>query len=297
MTGQYPQPRSSRLNTPQSRRFNHAPRLSQQHTQGQLPALHIETLDHVLSEADYKYGLKYGERKIDLYTKDSLGMDSLGRPAEALILRSHIKELPSQISHKDMEKFDTEEVRISASEMLARISAEQGLVGPQGIVDNLDNIRSDWASKLQTKDQPTEAEYSALFKILHAGFTGKQLKEYYTPEIVEPTDDADSLDASYSSDLYTRTSWTYGTTPFPRTALLRLAPIGRAIPALVTEDESTDKRRTHTMGWKQMTKTDVIYRIIRERWRFRRAEDEEARGEIDIRLRAEHVSLIENHSK
>ena len=296
MIRQYPQQRPSPIHTPQSRRINHAPYLSQQQAQTQLPDLHIEKLDHVVSEADYSRGLKYGERIIDLYTKDSLGMDSLGRPAEALILRSHNRGTPSQIPTKDMEKFDAEGVKISASEMLQRISAEKGLVGPQGIAENLDDIRSDWTSKLQRKDQPTEAEYRALFKILHAGFTGKQLKEYYGPGVVELTDDPENLDASYSSDLYTRSSWTYGTTPFPRTALLRLASIGNANSAPATEAEPTDKQQTNTMGTKQMTKMNVIYKIIRERWRLMKAEDE-ALGEIDIRLHAEHVWLLENHSK
>ena len=224
-------------------------------------------------------------------------MDSLGRPAEALILRSHNKGKGFHPLAKDMEDYSPEEVRFSASEMLQRISAERGLVGPQSIAENLDDIRSDWVSKLEKTDQPTEKEYKALFNTLHAGFTGKQLKEYYGPEIVGLTNDPDNLDALYSSDLYTRTSWTYGTTPFPRTALSRLAAMEKAIPLPVTAAEPLDEQQTDTMGTKQLSKSDVIYRIIRERWRFRRVEDEEALGEIDIRIRAEHVSVLESHSK
>ena len=297
MIRRYPQQRSSPLKIPQSRRINYAPRLSQEQAQRQPPALHIENLNHAVSEADYKHGLNYGRRKIDLYTKDSLGMDSLGRPAEALILRSHNRGILSQLNSIDMEENDAEEVGISASEMLQRISAEQGLVAPQDIAQNLDGIRSHWASKLQKKGQPTDAEYRALFKTLHAGFTGKQLKEYYGSEIVGLTHDPDNLDASYSSDLYTRTSWTYGTTPFPRTALSRLATIEKTIPEPLAEAVHTNKQRRHAMGTKQLSKSDLVYKIIRESWGFKTAEDEVALGEIDIQLHAEHISLLENHSK
>ena len=297
MIRQYPLQQLSPLNTPQSRRINHAPRLSQQQAQRQLPALHIQNLNHVVSESDYKHGLKNGKKRIDLYTKDSLGMDSLGRPAEALILRSHNKGRGSSLLAEDMEEYDPEEVRVSASEMLQRISAERGLVGPQSVAQNLDDIRSGWVSKLGKKDQPTEQEYKALFKTLHAGFTVKQLKEYYGPEVVGLTDDPDNLDALYSSDLYARTSWTYGTTSFPRTALSRLAAMEKAIPAAVTAAEPLDEQQTDTMGTKQLSKSDVIHKIIRERWRLRGVDYEEALGEIDIRIRAEHVSVLENHSK
>ena len=51
------------------------------------------------------------------------------------------------------------------------------------------------------------------------------------------------------------------------------------------------------MGTKQLSKSDLVYKIIRESWGFKTAEDEVALGEIDIQLHAEHISLLENHSK
>ena len=285
---------SPSFNVHQSRRSSDTPRLSQRQAQRRQPDSHIENLDYAVSASEYKEGLRYRQRRINLYTKDSLGMDSLGRPAEALILRSHDKEKLLGSVNAIPKLDDSVEVKKTASEMLQEIDAERGIVGKQRVAENLEDVRSAWFSKLGRRDKPTEAEVEALAKTLEGGFTHKQLGDYYGPEDLELTDDPDDLSASFSTNLYTRTPWMHGTTPFPRHPPLRLTTIKDAFKARGAKTKPADPKMIYR---KKVHKSAIINRIIRQRWRIRTEDDETAMGEIDVWPQREHLRVLQNHSK
>ena len=224
-------------------------------------------------------------------------MDSLGRPAESLIIRTFDRERPSGIYVKDIQRVESEEIKMSASEMLDTIVAEQGIVGAQRVAENIEDARLSWASKLQRKDKPTEVELQILARTLRDGFTTKQLVEYYGIEDLDLTNDPDNLDASYSTNRYTRTPWTYGTTTFPQSPDTRHASIKEAATARERKIESMPKRSSRLKNARPVQKTPLINDILRKRWRIRTVEDEEAVGEIDIWPLQEHLMVLLNHSK
>lgn len=285
---------SPALNARQSRNASQTPGLFQRQAQKRQLDSHTKKLDYAVSPSEYKQGFRYRQRRINLYTKDSLGMDSLGRPAEALILRSHNKEkFPGSVN--GIPKLDNfEEVQKSASEMLQEIDAERGIVGTQRVAENLEDVRSTWVSKLQRKDKPTEAELKTLAKTLEDGFTHKQLGDYYGPEDLELTDDADDLNASFSTNLYTRTPWIHGTTPFPRHPFHRFTAIKEAFKARGAKAELADPKPVYP---KTVHKSTIIDKILRQRWRISTEDDETAVGEIDVWPHREHFRVLQNHSK
>ena len=80
------------------------------------------------SEYSYKPRIGSSLRKLNIYRKDAIGVESLGQPAEALILRPE-PEHSFSFWARTPEKEDEEEKPSSADEMLEKVKAEQGIPG------------------------------------------------------------------------------------------------------------------------------------------------------------------------
>lgn len=253
------------------------------------------------SHLDYRPDLRYGQRHIKLYRKDPLGVDSLGLPAEVLVLTTRQQESPRVLHVREPDERVKEEAPSSADEMLGKLRAEQGIPSERGIAENLAELRDTWTSHRKRKERPlSSGEQEELMERLDAGFTAKQLVGYYTQagsgKAVGPAD----LHIPYSTGTYTRSAWYAGSTPFPGDASARL----KACRSMLDGFEETEVRlagdgaRLYIPTVTHRTpKRAVIERILWECWHFKPAMDEEASGELDIWIRPEHNQLLLNHSR
>jgi len=253
------------------------------------------------SHLDYRPDLRYGQRHVKLYRKDALGVDSLGRPAEVLVLTTPQKESHNILHVKKPDERVKEEAPGSADEMMGNLKAEQGIPSERGIAANLEELRDTWISQRKRNGGPlSPGEQEDLVERLDAGFTVKQLVGYYTQAgsrtAVGPTD----LDLPYSTGTYTRSTWHAGSTPFPGDASVRL----KACKSVLDGSEDTevgvdgDGARLYIPTLKLHTpKRAVIERILWECWHLKSARDEEASGELDIWIGSEHNQLLLNHSR
>ena len=262
----------------------------------------MEKIDRHVTDAEYRRALKHGERRVNLFKKDSLGMDSLGRPAEALILRGGHKEREPGIYVNYLNKLGHKNLPLSASQLLARIDAAKGIVGTHKVAENLEDIRSSWTAGLKTKDLPTKDEYCALAQTVRDGFTAKQLSEYYGKETLECTSNPDDLAKAYSDNVYTRSAWHIGTTSFPANSATRFGLIRKAAQQQYKAAGANDVRKVHQKPYGMInerwdSKRIITDKILRDRWKITSVEDEVALGEIDIWPRLEYLRVLLNHSK
>ena len=288
--------------TPRSRQMHRTSRLPQQQAQAQQVLSHMVKTDRHVTDAEYQRGLKHGERRVNLFKKDSLGMDSLGRPAEALILRGGDMERGPGIYVNYLKKLGHKNLPLSASQLLARIDAEKGIVGAHKVAENLEDIRSSWAASLKTKELPTRDEYFALAQTVRDGFTAKQLAEYYGKEVLECTTDPHDLAKAYSDNLYTRSAWHIGTTSFPANSATRFGTIRKAAQqhheAAGTDDARKVQQKSYGVKNERWDSKKIITgKILRDRWQITSVEDEAAIGEVDIWPRLEYLRVLLNHSK
>ena len=249
----------------------------------------------------------YRSRSLKLFRKDSLGVDSLGRPAEALIIRDKPDRPPTMtLLSRDMEESPSEEnIQLSASDIFEKISAEKGTPGAERVAKNLEDIRRAWTSSLRDKEFPTLDEYKALVKQLYTGFMLRQLEQFYGPELSSPTSNPDDLSAYYTCNLYSRSSWIAGNTFDPRyldgsPVLIdekgwkhhndRFDETGK-IEKKFSDDQLQAKRS------KTSRKMVMIEKILRNQWHIRTQEEAEAVGELEIWPSRERIQVLVNHSE
>jgi len=250
---------------------------------------------------DYRPDLRYARRRVKLYRKDALGVDSLGRPAEVLVLTTPQRE-PQHVIHVGKpDERAKEDSPGSADAMMGKLKAEKGIPSERGVAENLEELRDAWISQRKRKGRPLNpAEQDDLVNRLDAGFTMKQLVGYYmqagSRTAVRPAD----LDIPYSTGTYTRSAWHAGTTPFPGDASARLKACRSTLDDFEHTEEGVDGdvARLWIPTVKPHTpKRTVIERLIWECWHLKSVRDEEASGELDIWIRPEHNKLLLNHSR
>ena len=221
-------------------------------------------------------------------------MSSLGRPAEALILRYNQLEVKAI---EGRENISLQQTPVSASELAERVEAESG-VGAR-VAENLEEIRSSWASELPRNKKPTALEFHELEKRIDDGFTRQQLAEYYGQDKRSGPDD---LSFSFSSELYTRSEWCPTITDFPGNAAQRLNQIQKSAGRRHDTSEAGDvgKPQEELNDAKKASlesKPSLINKILRRRWHIRTVDDEERLGQIDIWPRRAYLRLLLNHSE
>jgi len=259
-------------------------------------APHQETTD-----LDYRPDLRYGQRHVKLYRKDALGVDSLGRPAEVLVLTTPQKQSQNILHVTKPDERVKEDPPGSADEMLGKLRAEKGIPSERGIAENIEELRDTWISHRKRKGRPlSSGEQEDLVERLDSGFTVKQLVGYYVQAGARTEIGPADLDLPYSTHIYTRSAWHVGSTPFPGDASARLRACRLTLDGLEHTEVGIDgdSARSWVPTVKLHTpKHAVIERILWECWHLRSGRNEEATGELDIWILPEHNQLLLNHSR
>ena len=254
---------------------------------------------HEPSTREYRPGLKHGHRRIKLHRKDALGVDSLGRPAEVLVVNNAQEELVNVLHVRRSDQYGGEEAPASANEMLEGIKAEQGIPSEHGVAKNLEQLRDTWFSYRKRKGRPlSPAEHEDLLARLDVGFTVKQLAGYYVQTASDLIAHPSNLDQPYSSSTYTRSSWIAGTTHFPGDASTRLKNSKSMAKEIEQVGVNVEGERADPIVPQikaNTPKRTIIEKVLSECWQLRSARDEDAIGELDVWIQPEHNHLLLNH--
>lgn len=246
--------------------------------------------------------LKSGFRRLFRYplqSKDSLGVSSLGQPAEVLILRDDGQERDkSEKAAMKLQSLQSEDSPstelLSSANLVEEIDGERGIVDVYQVCQNINTVKETWARKHNillhaAGSVVTRIQFEELVSKLYDGFTTSQLGAYWEKkENREPADPLDLHD-EFSSSLYARSAWSTGITDLWR---IKAPEIGVAF-----QDRSNVELGTRK--WTQKLpphKRTLAERIVRDCWQVRRQDIESSLGEMDIRLDPIHLELIVNHS-
>ncbi|KAL8639597.1 MAG: hypothetical protein Q9228_003379, partial [Teloschistes exilis] len=219
----------------------------------------------------------YFYKRATLYSRDPLGITTLGKPAEVLRLQDgppkNLERFWWQVQKED-DNISRSAEPLTSSDILDRVNAERGLVSETRAIQNIDALKQEWQSRL--KDQqlgPTQSECDDLHKRLTEGFTKKQLLGYMNQPITPDPQDSTDLSHPFQSALYSRSEWRAGVTASPPNSTQRL------------RDVSANSRRLGTYG----------HNLIRQTWGFRSREELQRIGEVDVRIHEAYLDLISSH--
>lgn len=236
-----------------------------------------------------------GGRHVHPRSKNALGFNALGEPAEVLVLADrgmrHVEDSPViEIRSERADKAPVAEA-LSSSDMLDEIDAERGLVDPNQVIENIENVKAEWMERTKTKPNVlTATEYTQLSSQLLHGFTVTQLALYLGRADADKLKDPLDLRNQFSSSLYTRSAWTPAATPIKQTRAPKLVELER--------NEGLREQSLYRSPARQLShKPTLVERILRHCWRLEVRQDEALEGELQIRLHAKHFSIVVNHSK
>ncbi|MCJ1474951.1 hypothetical protein MMC13_003611 [Lambiella insularis] len=231
--------------------------------------------------------LRLGEQMV------TLDMNALGQPAQIRILpdRPKLREEYPLIYGQTVNLIND----TSPEELLRTIADESLALDPTVINQSIEDLRSRFEADTGSGDTPTLAQCRGLAQDLHDGFTTFQLEAYLKQKSTKPlsngTPNYDDLEERFHSKLCTRSAWFSGTSRFPEEAILRLDPgVG-----VKRQDDFLLGSTPPEGRLKQSEKQRIIERILRHAWRLRCKEEKALVGELDMRLQAEHMSLLLNH--
>lgn len=227
------------------------------------------------------------------HSKNSLGVDSLGKPADVLIIPSakprgaRAKALWSESSRKN----PPPSAATSPAELLDEIHGEVGIINEDKACGNIDSVRNSWLEAHQNEPSAVPAaDYDALASKLRAGFTVKQLRSYLEQPEWSQIMDASDLYHSCSTSLYARSGWTAGKTPLTE---LRAPKISKTTSGNIAVQGS----RSETLVAGKLQKNRLADLIVQRCWHIRRESEDAVLGEVDLRLQKIHFDLILNHSR
>ncbi|MCJ1467228.1 hypothetical protein MMC07_005851 [Pseudocyphellaria aurata] len=228
----------------------------------------------------------------DKYEKALLDINSLGRPGEVLVM-------PDNLADKNIDKsFEKKEIiessfTMDASQILDKIDGEDGMVDSERVVETLENIRLTW--KQDRFKVPTISDFEDLSKILYDGFTKRQLLHYFMLQSSRHLDSHLEFFSACSTDLYKRSHWSPGCTPFPGDAPKRLDDLNAEIEA-----KKESRKMSNPSVKRRMISTNkhsIVDQILRRRWHLRTQEDLKSPGELDVWLSRDHLKLLLNHRR
>lgn len=225
--------------------------------------------------------------------KDSLGLNVLGQPAEVLILPNQEKSfrVDSNITRVRASGPDRNPAQepISSSEMLEKMNAERGLVDIDEVCENIESVRASWTTR--TQGGLTEDAYRDLVSRLEEGFTKSQLGAYLNRARKDPAADVFDLNIEVANDMYARSSWQLvGDKPLQSSRAPKLVKGMRQGGSNKKEVPGIEEGQT-------FSKNALVKIILRQCWKITRRHQGSSLGEMDMRLRKLHLSLILNHSK
>ncbi len=237
-------------------------------------------------DVDYRHGNEPS-------TKDSLGLNVLGEPAEVLILRdkrNHFR-LESNIARVRASGPDKNPAQepINSSGMLKEMDAERGIADIDEVCKNIESVGASWVAR--TKGSITGVAYKDLVSRLQEGFTKQQLGAYLNRAGKDPAADVFDLNVEIANSLYTRSSWQL----VGGKALRRSKAPG--ILSNPPEGVSNKKEASGKERGKGISKDALVKRVLRQCWNITPRFQDSSLGEMDIRLKKLHLSLILNHGK
>lgn len=227
-------------------------------------------------------------------TKDRLGLDVLGEPAEVLILRDRqnnfrLDSSMAQVRASGPDKNPPQEPT-SSSGMLKEMDAERGIIDIDEVCRNIESVRASWVAR--KRGGSTGVAYKDLFSRLHEGFTKQQLGAYLDRAGSDPAADIFDLNVDFSNDLYARSSWQLAGKMLPKKS--------RA-PQISNDSPKIESKRKEELPGKQrrqkLSKNELVKSILRQCWNITPKFQESSLGSMDMRLKKLHLKLILNHSK
>ena len=233
--------------------------------------------------------LRLGEQTV------TLDMNVLGQPAQIRILpdRPKFRQDYPLVGSQHLEPIDS----TSPEELLRSMTEDLGTLDPAHINKNIEEFRREITSNSILGSAPTLAQCREIARDLHDGFTTSQLEVYLKERIKNisehETTNYDDLEERFRSTLCTRSPWFSGLSSFPEEAMLRLdhrVTVKKKDDFLIGFDPPDGRT-------KQTEKQRVVERILRQAWRIRCKEEKAMEGELDMRLQAEHLRLLLNHSE
>lgn len=271
--------------------------LGQDHVEpdGPVPGNTAEVLENIKQKRRYTPDRSLS-KKLDLHIKDPIGIDALGKPAEVLRLRN---ELQQALKRPEYTTFGVANIALgnsassaSSDELLDSINSERGIAGADRVRENLESVKETWVSGLRDRfGPPTASEAEDLARRLRDGFTTDQLLNYSHKAC---TRDPWEIDYDYSSDLYKRSAWTPGTTPFHGDVSSRLS-IRRHVKNDAIAIPPGEVLANRSKG--RPLKQTVANKIIRQIWHIQNEQEKDSLGELDVWIQPEHLDLVLNHSK
>ena len=282
--------RSSRRLHVRHRRFTLGPSLGQEQQSLQDAATDKGGLEKALIRYCYEDG---GPKRSSKPTKNSLGVNVLGEPAEVLVLRDRQYGVDHDVYMGRIRATGPDRNPVSeptsSSGLMEKMNAERGIVGIDEVCKNIDNVRASWSES--TEGNVTGLSYYDLVIRLCEGFTKPQLAAYLTRNDKNAVADVFDLSVEISKSLYSRSSWQ----PVGEMAAQQSkAPkIADKIPY---EDSNTaeDPGKQHAQGRK---KDELVQRLLKRCWNITPRFQDSVIGELDIRVPESHLNLIVNHSE
>ena len=237
-----------------------------------------------------------GRNRKQLYYrwKDSLGLNALGEPAEVLLLKDREDSKQDyhdllQIRSKGPDKNPAFEA-LSSSDMLKEIDGERGLVDVEQACQSLENIKTAWMARSRSASNIVSiTEYKELSSQLLTGFSVRQLTAYLKKAGTSRPRDPLDLRNEFASSLYTRSVWV------PLTSFQQPRAPNLVDPV---KDKDLEEDFVYERPDKNLSnKPNLVERILRQCWQLKVEKDDTSEGELHIRLRSTHLSLITNHSE
>ncbi|KAL9017800.1 MAG: hypothetical protein Q9185_004889 [Variospora sp. 1 TL-2023] len=246
----------------------------------------------------------YFYKRANLYSRDSMGLATLGRPAEVL----RVKDAPPRpferkwwlFQNKGDKSLDPTEP-LTSSVILERVNSERGLVSAAKAQQNVEALKQDWLlTRTDPDSPPTESECYKLGRMIHDGFTIKQLLGYYNATLVTTSTHLTDLSKPFRSSLLTRSEWRVGTTSFPGDTVQGVLPL----PTVFKSRGSTSRPlyTGHMLSYegrhsKDPIKYILVNKILRQCWNVKPKEELESLGEVDLWMAEAHFELVTNHAR
>ena len=274
----------------QLRRFTSGPRLGQEQQSVQDAA----TDEGSLGRAPIRYCLEdWVPKRSNKPTKNSLGLNVLGEPAEVLVLRDRQYRVDHESSmgrlHATGPDRNPVQEPMSSSVLMEKMDAERGIVDIDEVCNNIESVRASWVES--TEGNVTGLSYHDLATRLRDGFTKPQLAAYLTRNDKKPIADVFDLNAEISNSLYTRSSWQIvGNSQARQSKAPKIADKTPYEGSNTAEDPGKERGQ----GRK---KDALVQRLLRRCWNISPRFQESLIGELDLRVQESHLNLIVNHSK
>ena len=259
----------------------------------------------------------------DLLAKDASAVSTLGEPAHIWVYKEPVEQLRRRVQRLAVSKEDTNTSTLEAlgsNDLVKQLAEEQGSDADEEAFRNIEALRSSWCAKSEDQNaRLSQRNFNELSRILRDGFRTKQLLGYYSRNSSQRTPERPDLSVPYYSELYSRTSWRSGATPIPtgfgslpaerQQLLTELGGDGgkpqkfqkrRQGASLKTTDHPSYQPRgliSTKSNWKTGRKRLLASRIIRDLWHIIAPDEKGSIGQLNAKLRREHLDLLLNHRK